>query len=230
MQADSAEIKEAYQKSGLAPAKKNGKAAEDGKPAKPASVITGFWRFAILFSFLVNVILVLVLLVVVGLIFQIKNGIASPLIGGLYDNFLLMDQAHIVTTIQVVDTIQVNDTIPVVFDLPLQQDTAVTLIQDTPINNATIYLNGSPIALNIVLPQGTPLNINLNMTVPVSKTIPVVLNVPINLQVPVDIPLAQTNLHEPFTNLAALVQPYDAMLDALPSSWGEIPGFLTGRK
>jgi len=219
-----AEIKQAYEKSGLAP-KKDGKAAKTSGEGAPAGAgLTGFWKFAILFSFLVNIVLVAVLLVAVGLIFEIKNGIASPLVGGLYDNFVLMDKARIVSTIAVNDTIQVNDTIPVVFDLPLNQDTQVVLTQDTPVNGATIFLNGTPIAVNVVLPRGTPLNIKLNMTVPVSTTIPVVLNVPVRLQVPVDIPLNQTELHPPFTNLAALVAPYNALLQALPSSWAGIVG------
>ena len=217
-----AEIKQAYEKSGLAP-KKDGKAAKMSGEGAPAG-LTGFWKFAVLFSFLVNIVLVAVLLVVVGLIFEIKNGIASPLVGGLYDNFVLMDKASIVSTIAVNDTIQVNDTIPVVFDLPLNQDTQVTLTEDTPVNGATIYLNGSPIAVNVVLPRGTPLHIRLNMTVPVSQTIPVVLNVPVHLQVPVNIPLNQTELHPPFTNLATLVAPYNAILQALPSSWAGIVG------
>jgi hypothetical protein len=231
MQADTSEMKEAYQKSGLAP-KKNGKVEKMPKDGKPAGAggLSGFWKFAILFSFLVNIILVFVLIVLGMLIFQIKNNIASPLIGGLYNNFVLMDQAHIITTIQVHDFIQVNDTIPVVFDLPLKQDTAVILTQDTPIQNATIFLNGSPIAINIVLPKGTPLNINLDMTVPVSKTIPIALTVPVNLTVPVDIELAKTNLDEPFKNLAKLVEPYKLLLDGLPSSWGEIPGFIFKRR
>jgi len=218
------EIKQAYEKSGLAP-KKDGKAAKTSGEGAPAGAgLTGFWKFAILFSFLVNIVLVAVLLVAVGLIFEIKNGIASPLVGGLYDNFVLMDKARIVSTIAVNDMIQVNDTIPVVFDLPLNQDTQVVLTQDTPVNGATIFLNGTPIAVNVVLPRGTPLNIKLNMTVPVSTTIPVVLNVPVRLQVPVDIPLNQTELHPPFTNLAALVAPYNALLQALPSSWAGIVG------
>jgi len=87
-----AEMKQAYQKSGLAP-KKDSKTMQTGGGA---GGLSGFWKFAVLFSFLVNAILVLVLLVVVGLIFQIKNGIAAPLIGGLYDNFVLMDKARIV--------------------------------------------------------------------------------------------------------------------------------------
>jgi hypothetical protein len=214
------EMKQAYEKSGLAP-KKDG-TAPSAKTSAGMAGLSGFWKFAVLFSFVVNAILFLVVLVLVGLLFPLKNAIASPLIGGLYDNFVLMDNAHIITTIDVSDTIQVNDSIPVVFDLPLNTATVVTLTADTPIRNTTVYLNGLPIPTDIVLPAGTPLSIQLNLSVPVSTTVPVVLNVPVHLNVPVDIALNQTQLDTPFKNLAALVAPYDALLDTAPSSWKEL--------
>jgi hypothetical protein len=207
--------------------KANGKPPIASPSAMDQPIAGRFWKFAIIFSFVLNAILVLVLLVLGLMIFQIKNSLAQPIIGGLHSNFIQMDEASIVTTIPVNDIITVSDTIPVVFDLPLNQQTTVTLVEATVIPNTTVYLNGVPIRTDIILPQGTPLNINLNLTVPVSQTIPVVLKVPVALQVPVNIPLSQTDLHTPFTNLAAIVAPYNEMLANLPSSWGQA---LTGQK
>ncbi len=181
-----------------------------------------FWKFATVFSFVVNLVLIVVLLLVAGLVFQIKQAVAKPLIGGLHTSFVDMDQAHITTSILVSDTLLVKDTIPVVFNLPLKQNTTVILIKDTPVQNATIYLNNQPVPLDLILRQGTELGISLDLTVPVSQTIPVVLNVPVSMNVPVDIPLSQTELHSPFTRLAGLVGPYDQLLDKLPSSWKEL--------
>jgi hypothetical protein len=88
-----------------------------------------------------------------------------------------------------------------------------------------VFLNGIGVPTDIVLPAGTPLQIDLTLTVPVSQTVPVVLDVPIqlevpvSLQVPVDIALDQTDLHRPFTNLANLVGPYHTLLEQLPDSW-----------
>ena len=166
-----------------------------------------FWTFASLVSLLVNGVLLVVILLLGRQIFAIKGMVSGQLIDGLYDNFLAMDQAHIVTTIEVVDTIQVQDTIPVVFDLRLNQQTQVVLTQDTPVINATIFLNGQAVPLDLVLRKGTPLNIALDLTVPVSQTIPVVLNVPVKLKVPVDIALDQTDLHRPFTGLQDAYSP-----------------------
>lgn len=196
-----------------------------GKPG------AAFWTISSLLSLTVNVILVIALVVLGRQLFALKNLVSEQLIGGLYENFEKMDNAHIVTQIQVQDTIHVADTMPVVFDLPLSQETTVVLTQDTQIPNTWVALNtsGQGISLsitapaNITLPAGAPLNIKLDLTVPVSQTIPVVLNVPVNLTVPVDIPLDQTQLHEPFVGLRGVVEPYHGMLAELPNSWEETP-------
>jgi len=59
----------------------------------------------------------------------------------------------------------------------------------------------------IVLPQGTNLPIVLNLIVPVAQVVPVALTVE------VDIPLEQTQLHEPFVGLQEVVKPFYCMLN-----------------
>ena len=141
--------------------------------------------------------------------------ITDQLINGLYDNFVLMDQAHIITDIQV------NTTIPVQFDLLLDTDTTVVLTSDTPIPNTMVNIKTSIISLNapaeVTLPKGTPLNIHLELTVPVNASIPV------SLPVHVDIPLDQTDLHEPFVGLQGVVKPFREILGPLPNAWEETP-------
>lgn len=186
-----------------------------------------FWTVASALSLIINIILVVIVMVLLRYLFDLNKILEYDLVGGLHDNFVKMDQASIKTTISVEDTIQVVDTMAVVFDLPLQQDTVVTLTENVSIPNTIVYLNGVPIYTTVVLPSGTPLSINLDLTVPVSTTIPVVLNVPVALQVPVDIPLSQTELHEPFVGLRDVVSPYREMLSDLPDSWSE---FFNGNK
>ena len=70
---------------------------------------------------------------------------------------------------------------------------------------------------NIVLPAGLELPVALDITVPVDKEVPVVLTVPVN------IPLNQTELHEPFVGLQEVVAPYKVMLGDLPDDWMETP-------
>lgn len=169
-----------------------------------------FWTIASAVSMVVNIILVIVLL---ALLLNIKKfnagtvlGLGNNLLGGLYTNFEKMDRAHITTTIPV------ETTIPVKFDLQLNQQTTVVLSQDVRIDNAVVTvktggLNITNALTTIVLPQGTLLPIVLNLTVPVDTTVPV------KLTVNVDIPLDQTQLHEPFSGLQDVVKPFYCMLN-----------------
>jgi hypothetical protein len=178
----------------------------------------GFKTVALLISFTVNMVLLIVLLLVLMQIFQIKNGIVEPLVDGLHRNFVGLDEAVIMRTINV------DDEIPVQFDLPLNQSTNVVLTGDVPIAaSATFTLPGGGGMINgrvdIVLPKGLILPVQLDMTVPVDTTIP------INLPVEVSIPLNETQLHAPFDNLRNLLEPYVRVLDNLPGSWDEVPDF-----
>lgn len=178
-----------------------------------------FKTVALLISFTINMVLIIVLLLVLMQIFQIKNGILEPLIDGLHANFVGLDEAVIVRTIPV------EDQIPVTFDLPLNQSTNVILTQDVPLAaSATFTLPGGGGVINgrvdIVLPKDLVLPVQLNMTVPVDTQIP------INLPVAVEIPLKETQLHEPFDNLRGLLEPYVRVIDNLPGSWDEVPDFV----
>ena len=131
--------------------------------------------------------------------------IGNSVLGGLYTNFEKMDRAHITSTIPV------QTTIPVKFDLQLNQQTNVVLSQDVTISNARVTVNTGGLNISnalttIVLPQGTTLPVVLNLTVPVDTTVPVVLNVN------VDIPLDQTQLHEPFSGLQQVIKPFYCMI------------------
>jgi hypothetical protein len=177
-----------------------------------------FKTVAILFSFVLNFVFLIVLLILLMQIFKIKNGILEPLVDGLHRNFVGLDEAVIERTIAV------DDEIPVVFDLPLNQQTNVVLIQDVPLMaSATFTLPGGGGVINgrvdIVLPKDLVLPVQLNMIVPVDT------NIPVNLLVDVNIPLKETQLHYPFDNMRGLLEPYVRVMDHLPSDWGEVPDF-----
>jgi hypothetical protein len=178
-----------------------------------------FRNIAIVFSFIMNFILVITLLVVLNILFQITTGIAEPLVDGLYTDFAGLNESQIETNVVV------DDTIPIDFDLTLDETTTVTLAEAAVINNVPAQFEitggGGSISgtVDITLPQGTPLTIDLSLLVPVEQTIPVVLNVP------VDIALQDTQLSIPFTNLGNLLEPYVKLLDNLPQTWGDVPSF-----
>jgi len=170
-----------------------------------------FWTIASLFSMAVNIVLVVVLLALLPNLkkLNVDNllGLGNDLLGGLYSNFEKMDRAHITSTIPV------QTTIPVKFDLLLNQQTNVILSQDVTIRNARVTVNTGGLNITnalttIVLPQGTTLPIVLNLTVPVDTTVPVILNVN------VDIPLQQTQLHEPFSGLQEVIKPLYCMINS----------------
>ena len=183
-----------------------------GSPRWKGTLLPAFWSVGAFLSIFMNIILIVVVLILAKQLFSIKSLITNDVVGGLYYNFLLMDQATIVTNIQV------EDTIPVQFDLPLRQKTMVVLSEDTTIENATVSLSTGGLNIqqaptDIVLPKGTVLPIKLDLSVPVDTEIP------ISLTVPVEIPLKETELHEPFVGLQKVVSPYYWLLVEQPDSW-----------
>lgn len=185
------------------------------KPSQKRNFLPAFWTVASILSIIINVIFIIILLILGRELFTLKTLVGDQLLGGLYNNFVLMDEAHIKTTILV------ETEVPVQFTLPVVTDTTVRLTEDTRIDGARVTLSTGGLNIisaptNIILPAGTDLPIALNITVPVDTTIPIVL------QVPVDIPLAETELHQPFVGLQDVVGPYYKMLDDLPDAQ-EIP-------
>lgn len=189
-------------------------AQKSQKSARPLKVGPPFWTVTGLLSLAVNLILIVIVLVLAGNIFKIKAVLSDQLIGGLYNNFVLMDQARIRATIPV------SAQVPAKFDLPLETDTTVTLTEDTPITAATVSLSTGGLVIynaptDIILPAGTKLPVHLSLVVPVDQQIPVTLDVA------VDIPLNQTDLHQPFVGLQQVLDPYYKLLKDLPGSWEE---------
>ena len=177
-------------------------------------VLPAFWSVGSALSILLNIILLVIVVFLFNQLSTIKEILTNEVVGGLYYNFLLMDQATIQTTIEV------EDSIPVQFDLPLKKNTVVVLTEDTPITGATVTMNTGGLNIrsaptNIILPEGTELPVRLNFTVPVDT------EVPISLTVPVNIPLAETELHRPFVGLQEVVAPLFWMLLKPPESWPE---------
>lgn len=171
-----------------------------------------FWTVASIISLLVNVGLLIALLVVIQVLggtraaLDLVQGQATGLLGGLYHNFVKMDAAHIRTNIFV------SKEIPVNFVLNVSGPTDVVLTSDVSISGALVTVNTGGLNINnaranIVLPAGTVLPVSIsNLVVPVNQSVLAELNVP------VDIPLNQTELHEPFVGLQKVVEPYFCML------------------
>lgn len=177
-------------------------------------LLPAFWTIASIMSITVNVVMlavVLILLRMLGAIQLTADDQVSSLLGGLYENFVLMDNATISTSIDVVDNIPLNLTIPV--DLS-QNPTQITLAQDAIIPNANVKINQGGVIIDapatVTLPRDTTV-----LSVYIAPFNIAVTNqtVPINLKVPVSIPLRNTDLHQPFTGLQQVVKPWYCLVE-----------------
>ena len=163
-----------------------------------------YWDVTAGVSLIINAILVATLMIMAIQINNLRTTV-NGLLSGLYGSFVEMDKASLITTITV------DTQVPIDFMLPIQQNTDVILTQSIAIPNAYVVINSGGLSINapasITLPAGTNLPVALNISVPVQFTVPV------TLQVPVNIPLAQTELHQPFTSLQETVRAYYCTFD-----------------
>lgn len=171
-------------------------------------LLPAFWTVASIMSISVNIILIAILLTLLQMLGAIQltaNDQISGLLGGLYHNFVKMDQASIISTIPVDANIPLNITVPV------QTTTNITLANDVVISNARVRINTGGISIDapatVTLPANTPLTVSLDFPLTVQNTIPVHLDVPVN------IPLSQTQLHEPFVGLRQVVEPWYCLVE-----------------
>lgn len=171
-------------------------------------LLPAFWTVASVISMLVNVVLIAVLLVALRMLGTIQltaDDQFSGMLGGLYHNFVKMDQATIAANIPVTADIPLNIVVPV------QTTTRIFLAESVVIPNAHVRITTGTVNIDadaeVTLPANTPLNVRLDFPLPVQNTIPISLNVPVN------IPLSQTQLHEPFVGLQQVVKPYYCIVE-----------------
>jgi hypothetical protein len=180
-------------------------------------LLAAFWTVASVISLGVNVVLIALLFILVDMIAGLQltaNDQVSGLLGGLYNNFVLMDQATISTNIPVQADIALDFRVPVDRSKQTGLITEIELASDAVIGNVRVQINqpGTQFRLDspatITLPAGTKLPIYIQ-----AFDIPVQNSVPISLNVPVNIPLNQTQLHQPFTGLQQVVEPYYCLVE-----------------
>lgn len=171
-------------------------------------LLPAFWTIASLMSITVNIILIAILLIMLNMLTGIQltaNDQISGLLGGLYNNFVKMDQATISRTIPVDANIPLNIVVPV------QTTTRITLAERVVIQDARVRINQGGVSIDapamVTLPANTPLIVNLDFPLTVQNSIPVHLDVPVN------IPLNETQLHEPFVGLRQVVEPWYCLVE-----------------
>jgi hypothetical protein len=174
-----------------------------------------FKNFAILFSFIVNFVLILVLLLAPEPVFMAKTQVAEPLLADLDAAFAALGETNIVTEVQI------DDQLPVQFTLPLEQTTNVILMEPVPLNvPATFNFPGGGGAIygsvSLQLPTGMVLPVALDLDVPVSTTVPV------QMEVPVVINLNEAGMGPAITQLRGVFNPINVYLQSLPDTPDEV--------
>jgi hypothetical protein len=180
---------------------------------------SAFKDIAIVFSFVVNIILLLVVFVLLTQYVVIKEQVGG-LVTGLDHSFASLGEATISTTIPINQQLPVKFDLPVKFVLPLSQDTTVTTVAPTPINTSVNLSLGqfgrinAPVTLS--LPTGTQLRVRLNLNIPVSTTVGVNQSIPVNFNQSAQIKLGPSGLNPVVAQLRGVVSPYVVLMQKLP--------------
>ena len=196
-----------------------------------------FQSFAITFSFIIDAVIVLLLILGAFPALQaglyVKDQTVEPLLNDLDAAFVGLGESEIVTDIQIDEQVDIQFDLPldqpldIDFPLAIQQNTIVVLTEPVPlVAPARFNLPGGGGSINgtvvLNLPVGMQLPINLNMTVPVTATIPVRMDVPVDEQVPirmtvpVRINLGGSGLQPAVDDLRRAIQPISTTVQSLP--------------
>lgn len=89
-----------------------------------------FWTVACIFSLLVNIILVGLLVSFGHHFFALKALVSDGLVTETSNSLAMLDQAHIILTVPVETTVRLQDNLPVAFDLPINQNTTLSLAEN----------------------------------------------------------------------------------------------------
>jgi hypothetical protein len=177
--------------------------------------LPAFWTIASVLSMLVNVVLIALILILFNMVNVLQNTAndqLSGLMGGLYQNFEMMEQATIERTIPVDANIPLNIMVPVNTTTSITLAEPVVLQSRVVIDQPNFYLN---YPATVTLSQGSVLPVTLNFQLPVQNTIPVHLDVPVN------IPLRETQLREPFVGLQNVIEPWYCLVEPNALVMGE---------
>jgi hypothetical protein len=186
--------------------------AANNPPPKRNTRLTSFWKALILTSFLINLVLIFVVLLLVGFIIQWQSQIGGT-IGGV-QGFARNNVAELRSVVAGLEGASIKTnipldsvTIPIKLDVPVNQETTVELTEA-----AQVVVEGADIDLglsgrlranvNLLLPVGTKLKIRLNLNIPIDQPLPLKGQ---GVEVPVVIPLKETELGPQFRRLGELV-------------------------
>jgi len=162
-------------------------------------------KFALFFSFTMNLVLLVAMLLLLSQVSTLKSQLARPLLERVMDELDALENAAIETTVYI------DQPVPIRFDLPIHQSLEVVTTAPVPLRaNARFTLPGGGGVINgtvnLSLPAGLHLPVTMAMTVPVSRT------VTIRMQVPVSIRLGDTELRKNIQHFREMLAPFHEMV------------------
>jgi hypothetical protein len=196
------------------------------KPDKGYARISPFYIALIWTSFLINALLLIIVATLAGLLWnqqrQVYGLVDTTRSFAGYNVAELQDVVNDLQDATIVYTVPLDTRLPIEIDVPINEQTIVTLTEPVPLSvPAAILFPGGGGNLNanvnITLPQGLPLAIQLDFSVPLRTSVPVVLDVPVN------IPLRETELGPQFARLGAVVERLVAPAEPLLLRPDQIP-------
>lgn len=164
-----------------------------------------FKNFAIVFSFILNLLTFCAMILLLDIVFckmpPLKEQVIEPKATRILTALDRLENAVITVDVPI------NETTPINFTLPVHARTTVTTTDPVPLNTgANFFLPGGGGSIrgtvNLVLPTGLQLPVELYIKVPVSQTIP------IRMEVPVSIILRDTELGVAIHDLIEELKPF----------------------
>ncbi|HHS98333.1 MAG TPA: hypothetical protein ENK08_10680 [Chloroflexi bacterium] len=205
----------------------------------------GKWRtfldVATVFSFVFNVILLLVLLLSVPSLACLNDRALKPMLSELDAAFASLGEATIHAQVEVNQPMGIrfdlplNQPLDLNFDLPISQQTVVVLTAPVPLTDVPARFNlpggGGVIngTVSLSLPPGMQLPVRLDMVVPVQKTIPIQMTVPVSqtipvqMTIPVEIQLGEAGLNPVVERLRSVFSPLRAATEEVPGGFCPFP-------
>lgn len=166
-----------------------------------------FKNIAILFSFTVNFITVLVILVLLLALLPLKQVFIGPIMGQVWGELQALDNAKIQTSVKI------NQQVPIAFPVSVREN-PTTVRLTAPVSMAMparFSFPGGGGAINgtvtIVMPAGTRLPVVIeDMTIPISQKIPIAFDQPVTIY------LRDTELHSSIGSFQGLLRPFYEVL------------------
>lgn len=183
---------------------------------------TAFKNFAVIFSLIMNVILLIIFLFAALLIIPYINFMTS-FITELNSAFKQLERAELI------QTVNINDEIPLSFTLPLSDTvSSFTLVEPItfPITATMDIPDGYSMdgELQTIFPAGMNLPLALNVAIPIEQSVPISLN--IDIAIPID----ETDLGGTLNEINAIYDPLERFLIQFPSSNEELFGTVLPQK